>query len=168
MNHGVHLGCIPNQTLQNGDKIEFRSLEPCIKVNINRMNRKPPAEKIQEQVRQTLHQLYPSSKQQGEKGNAATIRGWRMYLKPDKTLEDLSRMFKPVIRGWVNYYGRFYKSELYSVIVHMNRALVRWAQRKYKKFARHQRRATHWLGKIARRDQKLFIHWQMGIRPAAG
>lgn len=77
-------------------------------------------------------------------------------------------MFNPVIRGWVNYYGRFYKSELYLVLRHMDRALVRWARRKYKKFARHQRRATHWLGKIARREPKLFVHWQMGIHPATG
>jgi len=110
----------------------------------------------------------PAVSNKAKKAMRQTIRGWRMHLKPDKTLEDLSRMFNPVIRGWVNYYGRFYKSELYSVLVHMNRALVRWAQRKYKKFARHQRRATHWLGKIARRDQKLFIHWQMGMHPAAG
>jgi len=89
-------------------------------------------------------------------------------LKPDKTLEDLSRMFNPVIRGWVNYYGRFYKSELYSVLRHMDRALVRWAQRKFKKLAIHKRRATYWLGKIARREQNLFVHWKMGIYPSAG
>ena len=61
-------------------------------------------------------------------------------------------MFNPVLRGWVNYYGRFYKSEMYSVMRHMNRALIRWARRKYKKLSRHQRRAEYWLGKIAKRD----------------
>ncbi len=96
------------------------------------------------------------------------IHNWRMHLKPDKTLEDLSHMFNPVIRGWINYYGRFYKSELYPVLMHLNRALVRWARRKYKKFAIHQRRATNWLGRIARREPDLFSHWQMGILPSAG
>ena len=57
-----------------------------------------------------------------------TIRDWRMHLNPDKTLEGLSRMFNPVIRGWVNYYGRFYMSELYAVLRYMDRALVRWTQ----------------------------------------
>ncbi|MTI85087.1 MAG: group II intron reverse transcriptase/maturase, partial [Firmicutes bacterium] len=51
---------------------------------------------------------------------------------------------------------------------HMDRALVRWARRKYKKLERHQRRATYWLGKIAKREPKLFVHWEMGIRPTAG
>ena len=97
-----------------------------------------------------------------------TIRHWYLQLKPDKALIDISRMFNPVLRGWLNYYGRFYKSAMYSVLRHMNRALILWARRKYKKLSRHQRRAEHWLGKIAKRDPRLFVHWQMGILPAAG
>ena len=96
------------------------------------------------------------------------IHDWRIHLKPDITLKDLSRMLNPVIRGWINYYGRYYKSELYCVLRHMNKALIRWVQRKYKRFAIHKRRATYWLGKIAKRDAKLFVHWEMGICPEAG
>jgi RNA-directed DNA polymerase len=90
-----------------------------------------------------------------------------MQLKSDKTLEDLSQMFNPIIRGWINYYSRFYKSGLYTVLGNLNLALVRWAQRKYKKLRVHERRASQWLGRIARREPKLFAHWQMGIFPAA-
>ena len=74
-------------------------------------------------------------------------------------------MFNAVIRGWINYYARFHKSELYGVFRHINRTLVRWARRKYKKLKGHQRRATRWLGKIARRDPRLFAHWEMGVLP---
>ena len=97
-----------------------------------------------------------------------TIRNWRMHLKPDKTLEDLSRMFNPVIRGWIQYYGRFYKSGLYSVLRHLNRALIQWVRWKFKRFKRHRRRAEQWLGGVARRSPGLFAHWQMGILPTAG
>jgi RNA-directed DNA polymerase len=97
-----------------------------------------------------------------------TIRGWRMQLKPDKEIHDLSQMFNAVIRGWINYYGHFYKSELNSVLRHMNRALIHWARRKYKKLARHKRKAERWLGRLARNMPKLFVHWQMGILPTAG
>ncbi len=110
----------------------------------------------------------PAVSNKAKKAMRQMIHDWRMHLKPDKSLEDLSRMFNPVINGWINYYGRFYKSELYSVLMHMNRALVRWVRRKYKKFATHQRRATNWLGRIARREPKLFAHWQLGILPSAG
>jgi RNA-directed DNA polymerase len=96
------------------------------------------------------------------------IRGWRMHLKPDKSLEDLSQMFNPVLRGWINYYGCFYKSALYPTLRHMNRALVQWVRRKYKRFNRYRRRAEYWLGRVARREPTLFAHWQMGIKPTAG
>jgi RNA-directed DNA polymerase len=36
-----------------------------------------------------------------------TIRNWRIHLKPNKSIDDISRMFNPVIRGWINYYGRY-------------------------------------------------------------
>lgn len=96
------------------------------------------------------------------------IRGWRIHLKPDKELMDISRMFNPIIRGWLNYYGFFYKSGLFPVLRKLNRAIIHWARRKYKRLARHRRRAEYWLGRIARREPQLFAHWQMGILPTAG
>lgn len=96
------------------------------------------------------------------------IRQWRIHLKPGLTLEDIAREVNPVLRGWINYYGRFYKSQLYPVLRHMNQALVKWARRKYKKLENHKTRAKNWLGNIAKREPKLFVHWQMGIKPTAG
>lgn len=93
--------------------------------------------------------LTPAVSRNAQPAMQQNVHGWRMHLKVDKALEDLSRMFNPIIRGWIQYYGHFYKSELYGVLRHINRALVRWAQRKYKKLARHRRRAEHWLGRIA-------------------
>lgn len=94
-----------------------------------------------------------------------TIRAWKLQLKPDKDISDISNMFNPVIRGWINYYGKFYKSELYKVLRHMNKALVQWARRKYKKLSRGRKKAENWLGKIAKAIPKLFVHWEMGIIP---
>lgn len=110
----------------------------------------------------------PGVSNKAAKAMRLKIRNWRIHLKPDKSIDDISRMFNPVIRGWINYYGRFYKSALYPVLRHMNRALVHWARRKYKKLARHRRRAEHWLGRIARRQLGLFAHWRMGILPSVG
>lgn len=110
----------------------------------------------------------PGVSNQACKAMRQTIRQWRLHLKPDKALEDFSRMFNPVLRGWINYYGRFYKSALYPVLRHMNWALILWARRKYKRLNRHRRRAEYWLGRVARREPQLFAHWRMGILPAAG
>lgn len=95
-------------------------------------------------------------------------RRWKMHLRSDKSLEDLSKMFSPVIRGWINYYGSFYRSALYPTLRHLDRILVRWAERKFKKLKGHRRRAEHWLGRIAKRQSWLFPHWQIGVRPTAG
>ncbi|KJS69456.1 MAG: DNA polymerase [Peptococcaceae bacterium BICA1-7] len=110
----------------------------------------------------------PAVSNKAKKAMRQSIRKWRMHLMPDKSITDLARKFNPVIRGWLNYYSCFYKSELTPVLRHINRALVRWVRWKYKKFARHQRRARLWLGKVARREPNLFAHWQLGIFPAAG
>ncbi|HAM52192.1 MAG TPA: hypothetical protein DCP92_16430 [Nitrospiraceae bacterium] len=70
-----------------------------------------------------------------------------------------------MIRGWLNYYGQYYKSALHSVFGVLNRILVRWATRKYKRFKFHEQRATLWLRRISRRQAWLFAHWEKGFRP---
>ena len=94
----------------------------------------------------------------------AEIRSWNLHLRSDKRIEDLSRMFNPIIRGWLQYYGCFYRSALYPPMRQLDRSLARWANRKYKKLRGHMRRATHWVARISRRDPKLWAHWQMGVR----
>jgi RNA-directed DNA polymerase len=96
------------------------------------------------------------------------MRRWRIQLRSDKSLEDLSQMFNPIIRGWINYYGSYYKSALYPVFRPLDRRLMRWARRKYKRLRGHQRRATHWLMRIARKEPYLFAHWRLGQQPVAG
>jgi hypothetical protein len=70
-------------------------------------------------------------------------------------------MFNPIIRGWINYYGRYYKSALYPTLRHIDVKLARWANRKYKSLHRHGRRSRHWLERVARRQSDLFAHWPM-------
>lgn len=95
---------------------------------------------------------------------SAEIRRWRLHLRSDQSLESLARRCNAKIRGWLTYYGAYYKSALYPVLKRLNRYLVRWVRRKYKR-RKHQRRATHWLRRIARRESGMFAHWQWGIVP---
>jgi RNA-directed DNA polymerase len=107
----------------------------------------------------------PAVSNKAKKKMRQTLRSWRMHLRSDKELEDLSRMFNPIIRGWINYYSQYYKSELYDVLRHINRILVRWATRKYKRLQGHRRRANYWLGEVSKREPMLFSHWQVGVKP---
>jgi len=106
----------------------------------------------------------PAVADKAGKAMRAEIRSWRLHLRSDKSIEDLSRMFNPKVRGWLQYYGRYYRSALYPIRRQLDRSLARWAYRKYKKLRGHLRRATHWLARISRRDPGLFAHWQMGVR----
>ena len=106
----------------------------------------------------------PAMSDKAAKAARATIRSWRIQCRSDKSLEDISRMFKATLCGWLAYYGKYYKSGMYPTFRALNRRLVRWAQRKYKRY-RHQRRATHWLRRIAKREPHLFPHWQLGVLP---
>jgi RNA-directed DNA polymerase len=110
----------------------------------------------------------PAISNSAKKTIGQEIRSWKVHLRSDKTLEDISRMFNPNLRGWINYYSKYYKSELYCVLRHFNEVLTRWAMRKYKKLRGHKRRAEYRLGKIAIEHPKLFAHWQFGLRPATG
>jgi RNA-directed DNA polymerase len=89
------------------------------------------------------------------------IRNWQLRCRIDRWIDDLARMFNPVIRGWMNYYGRYYKSALYPTLRYLNRCLARWAMAKYKRLKRHKRQAEHWVRKVSLRDPKLFAHWAM-------
>jgi RNA-directed DNA polymerase len=98
-----------------------------------------------------------------------TIREWRMAsTRNNQSLEDLARLVNPVVRGWMNYYGRFYRSRCVQVLRHLNEALAAWVRWKYKRFWRRERASMHWLGRIARRDPHLFALWDLGVRPEAG
>jgi hypothetical protein len=89
------------------------------------------------------------------------LRGWHLHTRRDTSLEDLSRMFNPVLRGWVTSDSRFDQSALSPTFQHVDRILVRGALRKYTRLRGHQRRAAHWLRRIARRQPDLFAHWRL-------
>jgi RNA-directed DNA polymerase len=98
-----------------------------------------------------------------------TVRAWRLKWCCEKSLEDLSKMFNPIARGWIQYYGKCYKSALFALAEQINRHLVKWVANKYKNFRRKQRRAMHALGRIARKKTNLFAHWSiLGYLPADG
>jgi RNA-directed DNA polymerase len=93
------------------------------------------------------------------------IRSWHLARRSDKSLDDLARMFNSIVQGWINYYGRFYRSRLLYFLRRLNQHLMRWACRKYKRLRRRERRAMGWLAEIARRSSQLFAHWRFGARP---
>lgn len=109
----------------------------------------------------------PAISEKAKKTIRKEVRSWRLQLKVDKDLWDISKMFNKKIQGWINYYSHFYKSEIYGVLRYINGCLIKWVRRKYKK-RKHRRKAEYWLGSIAKRDVKLFAHWKFGVLPTTG
>ena len=83
--------------------------------------------------------------------------------RSDLSLADISRLYNPVLRGWLEYYGRFCPSGMYPVLRHFNNTLVAWARRKYKRLQRHKTRASRFVEGISKRQPRLFVHWERGM-----
>jgi RNA-directed DNA polymerase len=96
------------------------------------------------------------------------VKRWRLHLWSDQDLADLADEINPTVRGWINYYGRFYRTELIRTLRRINVYLVRWAMRKYKRLRARPARASRFLAAIADREPGLFAHWEWGALPAAG
>lgn len=90
------------------------------------------------------------------------IREWHINRDSHRSLEELAEFINPIMRGWINYYGRFYRSEMFPVFQCLNEHLVRWAMRKYKPLRRRKRKTRQWLTKLARENPNLFAHWKDG------
>jgi RNA-directed DNA polymerase len=106
----------------------------------------------------------PAISPKAAKRIGSTIRRWNVHLRVSGTLEDLAESFNREVRGWIAYYGRYYKSALVHLLGRLNYRLERWAHRKYKGI-RSLRRARDWLRRIARRQPRLFAHWSFGVLP---
>jgi RNA-directed DNA polymerase len=107
----------------------------------------------------------PAVSKDAVKAMGREMRSWHIARRSDKSLTDLAQMFNSIVQGWINYYGRFYKSMLYPLLRRINEHLVRWACRKYKRLRRRERRAKELLARAARRFPALFAHWRFGLKP---
>ena len=91
-----------------------------------------------------------------------TMRKWQLHLRSETTIEEIARRINPIVRGWINYYGKYYRSELGFTFYCLNITLIRWAKRKYKRFVSKSKGApAEWLGQIRKHQPRLFAHWSL-------
>ena len=108
----------------------------------------------------------PAMSTKAAKAVRETIRSWRMAsTRTNQRLEDLAELTNPVVRGWMNYVGRYYRSKCIHVLRRLKEALAAWARRKYTRMRNRERASMHWPGRIAQREPKRFALWQLGVRP---
>jgi RNA-directed DNA polymerase len=86
----------------------------------------------------------------------------RFGKQTDLELEDIARIYNPVLRGWINYYGSYSRSTLYPVFRHFNQTLITWVMQKHKKL-RSKTKAIEFLDRTMREKPYLFAHWKIGM-----
>lgn len=109
----------------------------------------------------------PAASEDASKRMRQAVRRWRLNQQTHVALADLAELYNPVILGWWNYYGAFYKTAMHRIFQHIDRALGRWARRKFKALHGRRRRSAEWLEKMQRATPLLFRHWQV-TGPTAG
>jgi RNA-directed DNA polymerase len=87
------------------------------------------------------------------------VRRWRLHRRTGHTFAQLARHINPIVRGWMHYYGAFYRSELYALLKRINAYLVRWIRTKYKRLAGFKKAKKCWMD-ITMRHPRMFTHWQ--------
>jgi RNA-directed DNA polymerase len=100
----------------------------------------------------------PAVSREALKKMGGEVRRWRINLRTTSDIGELARWMNPVIRGWMNYYGKFYRTELDGLLRRINTYLVRWARRKFKRL-RAFKRAKRWWNGLMKREPGLFAHW---------
>lgn len=91
-----------------------------------------------------------------------TVRGWKLHRQTSAKLADLVQQYNPIIRGWWQYYGAFYRTAMLGLSSYIDGKLRQWARRKYKTLLMHKRRSVEWLGKMKEVFPQMFSHWSIG------
>jgi RNA-directed DNA polymerase len=100
----------------------------------------------------------PAVGREALKKMSAQVRSWRLHRRVGGTEADLARMINPIVRGWMAYYGVFYRSELQPLLHRINTCLLRWIMNKYKRLNTWKKAAQAMRDAVARQP-RYFAHW---------
>lgn len=78
-------------------------------------------------------------------------------------LQELADSINPMLRGWLNYYGKYNRSSMYRVWRGVNNMLLSWAKKKYKSLKKSRTKAGKLLERIHKEQPGLFVHWREGM-----
>jgi hypothetical protein len=107
----------------------------------------------------------PAMSTAAKEAKSQQIREWHLIRWSGSDLSSVAEEINPQVRGWINYYGVFYRSELYFLARRINEHLVRWAMPKFKRLKNRPVRAWAWLNAVIRREPRLFAHWWLISSP---
>ncbi|MGH2916997.1 MAG: group II intron reverse transcriptase/maturase [Solirubrobacteraceae bacterium] len=101
----------------------------------------------------------PAISPEALKAKSARLRDLRIHRRTNLSLDDLARWLNPIVAGWMNYYGRYYRTAMDPLLQRVNTYLMRWAGNKYRRQLRAHRRFRRWWTGLLDRQPGLFAHW---------
>jgi RNA-directed DNA polymerase len=101
----------------------------------------------------------PAMSTEAFKAKGTELRVMRIHRRTTLSLDDLARWLNPIVAGWMNYYGRFYRSAMRPLLQRINAYLRRWAGMKYRRLRSYLRFKRWWAG-LFERQPGLFAQWK--------
>lgn len=108
----------------------------------------------------------PAVSKKAMKSMNEKMKGLGVFRTSSCTLTHLAATINPVLRGWINYYGKFYRAKLKNFMHNLNVKIASWARRKYKNLRSSEMKAIRWLHGISQISPSLFAHWTIGAKPS--
>ena len=118
-----------------------------------------PRQALSKDGRSSYSRFLPAVSQDALTAMGQQVRQWRLHMWIRRDLVELAAMINPIVAGWMNYYGRFYRSRLTPLLQRINTYLMRWAGKKYKRLRSYRRFQAWWFG-LLDREPELFTHWR--------
>jgi RNA-directed DNA polymerase len=87
-----------------------------------------------------------------------TVRRWALHHRSDKPPQDLAEKYNSCIRGWINYYSRFYEKQLRPTRKRIDLYVIRRARRKFKRLRRKTKGARDWFDRLRRVNPTVSAH----------
>jgi group II intron reverse transcriptase/maturase len=88
------------------------------------------------------------------------VRGWKLHRQTPAALAELAQQYNSTIRGWMNYYEAFYRTEMQKLYQYLDQKLMQWARRKYKTLRKRKLRSADWLNKMKDQFPEMFAYWR--------
>jgi hypothetical protein len=89
---------------------------------------------------------------------SAQVRSWGLHRRTGLSEADLARWINPIVRGWMNYYGAFYRSALYPLLTRINAYLLRWLRKKHPRLRGRKKAQDAW-ARACQQRPRYFAHW---------
>lgn len=103
----------------------------------------------------------PAISPNAKKAIGRTVRSWHLNRRSDTDLSGIAEEINPVVRGWINYYGAFNRSQLSFLARRLDEHLLRWAMQKFKRLRGKPAKAWEWIRAVRQQRPTLFAHWHL-------